>query len=99
MSSLDWESFFSRDLRDAVRFFGFPNVVRRAIVNLNCQSRLVKVDFVLHNHRSRKHMATTAPQSSTIVIVYTLSILSFPALFHSNLEETKTSDLENSHPD
>ena len=38
-------------------------------------------------------------QSSTLAIAYELSVLSFPTLFHSYLEETKTSDLENSHLD
>ena len=33
-------------------------------------------------------------QSSTLAIAYELSVLSFPTLFHSYLEETKTSDLE-----
>ena len=86
--------FFDRDLRDAVRFLGFPNVrARRAIV-------VDKLDL-LRKLRKRKHVwsTTTQAQSSTLAIVYTLSVLSFPTLFHSYLEETKTSDLEISHPD
>lgn len=83
-----------------MRFLGFPVIrARRAILVV----LLVVVNQVMFTYVSlvggnmellaRAWFGTT--QSSTLAITYTLSVLSFPALIHSYIEETKSSDLEN----
>ena len=82
--------FFNRDLRDAVRFFGFPNARARRTIVLALADKL-KFYYVNSVSGTYGNGATTPllqPQSSTLAIIYTLSILSFPALFHFNLKET-----------